>query len=642
MKMKAIVIMILCALLSSPLFAAPDWDGGALTTDWHTATNWNPDAIPNGDDDATIGGTPYIGSYPIIVDIAADANALSLVIGTGTSAPDVTTVNLNSGLLTVGGDLTIGMAGDVGKVTFIADSNSVIGDDLKVGEDAGSDGVFDANDVYVDVADDIRVGEDGEGNATLTNVLVDEANRLRVGAGDTGNGMLILNGSTEINIASIGGGKDSRVGNGAGTTGTLEMNDTSSLYIDKGDDNNELRIANSSGTGVIEMNDTSYLYVEENLRAGANGTGDATVTMTGGEISVDNKTYFGGSENDTYWLPGDNTRGILTMSGEALFYSNDYFYFGIESDPNKATDLANRNQLIMSDNAKISVRDGDQNMYIASNAGSYAYVEVNDDAEINCKDLEIGRNGGGCDLTVNDGRLNIDDHFKVASSVDSPTAVDPVNILFENDALIDIENRFRIGGLGAQVTITLKKAQINMADQDDNFSMPYSGLSGATGYSVIILGEDANDISYEALLQIDGPLDSDYAGDNDYIDFLGGSRLTTQQNKITEQEIKDLIISGYFRTTYTKGESDDLGGDPNVFRPVYSENTGESKWEIELGIGDVCVDPVGDLNGDCYVDINDLRLFAKDEWLSTADMEGLADISARWEKCGKAYGYTCP
>ena len=78
------------------IFNLKTWDGGATTTTWGDANNWNPDGVPSSLDDVDL-----LGAYTINVNTAATAHDLTLD-HTGL------TVTINSGnSLALDGDLTL-------------------------------------------------------------------------------------------------------------------------------------------------------------------------------------------------------------------------------------------------------------------------------------------------------------------------------------------------------------------------------------------------------------------------------------------------------------------------------------------------------------------------------------------------------
>ena len=114
------VLNVMGVTLNVPLTTtAVSWTG-AVSTDWFTAGNWSPAAIPNGGIDVTI---PVLGAgnYPLIAANAATANNLTIASGA--------TLSMSGGTLTPQGNFTNNgtFAATGGTAQFGAGSGSTIG-----------------------------------------------------------------------------------------------------------------------------------------------------------------------------------------------------------------------------------------------------------------------------------------------------------------------------------------------------------------------------------------------------------------------------------------------------------------------------------------------------------------------------------
>lgn len=107
------------------------WDGGALTSNWGDATNWNPDGVPG-----TLDNVDLSGSSAININVAALVNNLTLnnsglvlTINPGSSLAIAGDLTLTSGTLNEGGSnsLNLTIAGDWinNGGTFIGNTNIV-------------------------------------------------------------------------------------------------------------------------------------------------------------------------------------------------------------------------------------------------------------------------------------------------------------------------------------------------------------------------------------------------------------------------------------------------------------------------------------------------------------------------------------
>lgn len=81
--------------------AAVVWDGGAATTDWNTAANWNPDGVPTSADDVTISTSATVSSTAAVA-----FNSLTIGDGAGSVTSTVRIATVTSG-----GSLTVRQGG---------------------------------------------------------------------------------------------------------------------------------------------------------------------------------------------------------------------------------------------------------------------------------------------------------------------------------------------------------------------------------------------------------------------------------------------------------------------------------------------------------------------------------------------------
>jgi len=561
----------------------------------------------------------------------------------------------------------------VGIVRMNDNAYLVAGDQMRIGGAVNSTGTLymnDPNTVLKTVEnEDLVVGKRGTGTLVMEHGTVIVDDDFKIGDSSTGTGTVTMNNASMIEV-------DGDIDVGGSGTGTLTMNDDAymsgedNLVVGDGNGgylymspNTEIAIL-SGGGGDFVVGEDGYglldmtgglITVDDDLAVAQDDSGDGDVIMNGGTINVDDDIDFASHSDISEADPVAN----LTMSNGALI-TTGLVSTNIGGDFDFAK--SGSGELRMMSGAKLDIGDAHA-IRIAEDPNSYAYVEIDDSStRLICEDLELGRDGGAVDFDIERARIEIDDDFLVADDISDSDKrfIGVVDVVIDNNAFIDINNKCKIGGNNAKVTITLLDGDISMNDGDDALELPES--DSEDGYAVIVLGKDANDISIgQAKFELDGALDYSDAGANDYINFLGGSLLETivdsndvpgkivVSGRLTEQGIKDNIVSGYFRTTYTPGDVTTIvdGNDVNVtpgpgecIRPVYSIVNSGSTYHVYIGVASTCVDPpAGDRDDDCDVDIADLRLFAKDEWLSTADLEDFAALAADWGKSGRAYGY---
>jgi len=553
-------------------------------------------------------------------------------------------VIMNDNAYLVAGDqMRIGGAVNSTGTLYMNDPNTLLktveNEDLGVGK--RGTGIIEMEHGTIIVDDDFQIGDSSTGTGTVT---MNNASRIEVegdiDVGGSGTGTLTMN-----DDAYMSGDDNIVVGDGNG--GYLYMSPNTEILITGGGGGDF--VVGEDGYGLLDMTG-GLITVADDLAVAQDDSGDGDVIMNGGTINVDDDIDFA-SYSD---ISGNDPVANLTMSNGALI-TTGLVSTNIGGDFDFAK--LGSGELRMMSGAKIDVGDSHA-ISIGEDPNSYAYVEIDDSSTLLiCENLEIGRDGGSVDFDIERARIEIDDDFFVANEISDAHKrfVGVVNVVMDNNTYIDIGNKFKIGGNNARVTIKLLDGDINMNDGDDELQMPDS--DSEDGYAVLQLGKDANDISIgQAKLELDGPLDYHNAGANDYIDFLGGGLLETivdpndgvpgkvvTSGRLTEQGIKDNIISGYFRTTYTQGNvNDETPGAGECIRPVYSLVNGGATWHVYLGVASTCVDPSpADRDDDCDVDLADLRLLAKD-WLDTTNLEDFAELAADWEKCGMAYGYSCP
>ncbi len=487
----------------------------------------------------------------------------------------------------------------VGIVRMNDDAYLIAGDQMRIGSAIGSTGTLymnDPNTVLETIeSEDLKVGQWGSGTiVTYGTIIVDD---------------------------------DLYVGKKDGGTGVITMSDPNAV-LDVDDD----MVIGGEGYGKLDMTAGGSVTVGNNFRVAQGDSGDGDVIMNGGRIWIDGSIDFA-SHGD---ISGSDPVANLTMRNGALFATQDNdFNFAKKG----SGELRMMSGAILHAGFGYAGEGNGDDIKIGEDSGSYAYVEIDDSStRLFCDNLELGRDGGSVDFDIERARIEIDDDFLVADDItDDEGTPGIVDVVIDKNAYINIDNKCRIGGNGAQVTITLLDGDINMHAGSDALELPASDSEG--GYAVIVLGKDADGISLgQAKFELDGPLDANDVGDNDYIDFLGGGLLEMQTSNITEQAIKDHIVSGYFRTTYSQAAlNGDSPGAGECFRPVYVDK-GDGRWHVYLGVGSICVDPPAvDYDGDCDVDFDDLVLLAED-W-DTKDLQDFAELAANWqESVGQAYG----
>ena len=229
-------------LMTSPALAA-EWLGTS-STDWFTAGNWNPAAIPTGSTDVTInnGGSPNAATIS-----AAGAVALNITLGsgdaqsgtlnvTGGTLSGVTTLKvgaLGNGTVNITNGGTVGAGsvwlatdpGSSGTVTVSGTGSQLTPSSLYVGMDAGAIGqVTIENDASLASSVTVLGYYDAAASGTLT-VTGATANTGSLTIGERGVGVFNLTGgstgtSTSVTFGSYAIGNGTANISGSGTTWT--------------------------------------------------------------------------------------------------------------------------------------------------------------------------------------------------------------------------------------------------------------------------------------------------------------------------------------------------------------------------------------------------------------------------------------
>ena len=524
MKTKAIVIMILCALLSSPLFAAdPNYAGsmswiGEVDDDWNAICtdpyNWDSAGLNGGDpndpnapwnQDGWVpfvpGGLPTLKTDVKIGDPCVVESLDDVIIYTGDAAfanqlevaiDGVYSLTVQSGAsLETAADLIVGDDG-VGLVTIGAGNTITVGDDLYVGDEGTGTfnmtggGTLDVND-YISVSKD----EGGTGIMSLTGVQVN-CQSIRVAsdgadAAGTGVGTLTV---VDCNIVIDGGDDDLYVGMDG--TGTATFTNT---LIDVDDD---IRIG-ENGTGTLTLNNSDITKYDgtrdaDHLDIGANEGGDGTLILNDSTVLTDNNVCVGGDDGANS-LSSDvptNSTGLIELNGSSHLYSHDQMKLGSFS--------GSTGTVILNDPCCfLNVNDGDEDLQV----GGYGtgYLELNG-GTVTCGALRIARGGGSTGtVTINDpcAVLEIaggkDLQMSQGSFSTSTLTMNGNTIAVDDDAHVGMDN-------GAVCTITMVGGLLDVGDdiffatgkEDDDNDSDSTTVSNLTMSAGAILTSAGGDI----------------------------------------------------------------------------------------------------------------------------------------------------
>ncbi|MEO5914066.1 MAG: hypothetical protein ABIS50_07525 [Luteolibacter sp.] len=323
------------------------------TTDWNTASNWNPAGVPNG-----VAAIVNTNSGSIATITATPSNPGDVIVGTGAGTGRL---DHTAGTVTTGSWVKIGQNGGTGTYN-LANTGGTGGALTGFAQGSGSLSM---------TGGEFRLGGDGAtitGTGTL-NMHTSGTVTVNNGAariGQSGNGVLKIDSGT---FSKTGSG-NINVGNTSGVTGTVSV---SGGILNN---NGELQIGNGTGgVGTVTLsggaiNTASWVSIG---RTGGNGTvnvnggtltktgtgtafiiGDAstgTLNQTSGTFNAEGEFRIGGGagSNGTFIMSGGTLNettaasafavglggtGALTQSNAASITSNGEFWIGSTSNGN--------------------------------------------------------------------------------------------------------------------------------------------------------------------------------------------------------------------------------------------------------------------------------------------------------------------
>lgn len=397
MKKSLWLTSLFASSLAFMSLRAADWDGGASTSEWGDAANWNPDGVPSGTNARILDGSSVVlnGSQPtttytVIGQGAGTSGTLDIngSIQFGTAAGQGLNIKVgndgSTGTMNInpGADVTVRTgsnrwgvgieetaAAGAGFGTLNMTGGTVHGhggataqaDVLWVGRNSGSQGTVNHSGGTLR-AWTVTLGTgNGSGTSTGTYNLSGagalNTRQMIVGFGDGGQGELNINGGTITTTVNSSG-----VGQGLGAVGNVNMTDGTI------NGNRNWVIGREDGTGTFTQSGGSFqaatLYVGYNGGASA-GTTQGTFNALGG-------TTFG----NTIELADEGT-GVINVNGGNLSFGNMQMNRGIGSaterqEPSNATFNLIDGNVSFSSNISIGVR-GDATVNVSGgtfNSGS--------------------------------------------------------------------------------------------------------------------------------------------------------------------------------------------------------------------------------------------------------------------------------
>lgn len=258
--------------------AAVYWDGGAGTSDWNTAANWNPDGVPTSSDDVTVTST-----VNIVTSAAISFSTLSIGQDSGTTFATTTI----SHAITSGGSITIKNQGSLIQNTttqlsitgtLLIESGGIL---THTANTSAQNYEVDISGATVTLNAGGTINVDGKGY-TPSSI-----------SGGTGNGTGGGRGSGAA--AGAGGAHAGNGGTGLNTGGTGYCDLTAPVTIGSAGGNGSTGDANSGGTGggLVILNATGTLTVNGTVSAkgsapssgNSGGGAGGGVSLTAGTIA---------------------------------------------------------------------------------------------------------------------------------------------------------------------------------------------------------------------------------------------------------------------------------------------------------------------------------------------------------------------
>lgn len=339
---------VICIGASTLTVQAADWLNTG-TTDWNTASNWNPAGVPNG---AAAVVNTNTGSIATIT--ATPSNPADVIVGTGAGTGRL---DHTAGTLTTGSWVKIGHNGGNGTYNLAntggtggaltgfgpgSGSLSMTGGEFRLGGDAASTGTGTFNmhtSGTVTVNNGAaRIGQNGNG------VLKIDSGTF----GKTGSGNLVVGGtsgvtgSIQISGGTLNNNGEFQIGDTAGSIGTVTLN---SGAINTG---SWTSIGRRTGNGTVNINGGTFTKTGSGT-AFIVGDGSAgTLNQTGGTLNTEGEFRIAGGagSNGTFNMSGGTLSettagsafgvglggaGALTQSNDAAITSNGEFWIGSTS-----------------------------------------------------------------------------------------------------------------------------------------------------------------------------------------------------------------------------------------------------------------------------------------------------------------------
>ena len=345
------LLLALTGLLTLPTLAQTTWTG-ATSTDWATASNWNPAAVPTATDDVVIPSGP--ANQPTLSTAGAVAN--SVVVQSGAKL-----TLISGGALTINGETSSNSTGFYNAGTVDNAGTITLGNTASV----GGDGLYNTGTFTNRVGGQLAIDRSTyRGLANQSNGVFTNGGKITIGANaDAG----------EIGIESWGATFDNQAG------GQIAIDRTTSSGLQ-----------NITGT----FTNGGSITIGSNHSVGTNGLySSATFTnQAGGQIAIDSSTFSGLNLNGSTFTNG----GSITIGANHSVGSNGLISLAtFDNQPsgqltidrstfiglNQAGTFTNQGRITIGANAPVGER-GLSNGATFENKGCTALLNIAADARI--------------------------------------------------------------------------------------------------------------------------------------------------------------------------------------------------------------------------------------------------------------------
>ena len=338
-------MFFLCTLLVISLdvtaFAATVWDNGSGNGLWGTATNWNPDVVPDSNTIVTV--NTQIGPT---ISSGIDANCLEIRVGSNSGI--ATTMTMSAGSLSTTNWLMVGTENSINKGVFIFNGGLIT-----CGLQGGGSG-------------HLWIGYGGNGRLEIYGGTINVTNKFGLAFAAGGNGRALLYGG----IITAGDFSMAE----SGQTATMDI--TAGKLIVSGDKTTLIKIYIANGwIKAYNGNPRAILNLDYNI----SNAGKTTLTAAFPDLS---KAW---NPQPTGTWP--QTSAALTWSSGDEAVSHD-IYFGTSLD-----DVNNATRLSGDLNGDSSVNTFDLSLlcqyWLADPNGSEPYAGVNEDNIVDWADFAL-------------------------------------------------------------------------------------------------------------------------------------------------------------------------------------------------------------------------------------------------------------